>query len=229
MQIRKFIHKLNIIIGIFLLLSCNNSMIFSDLIGDYYNIDSVDYIYLKLRRDSTFVLIQSPLYGDAMFYNYGYFKVENNYLELFTGKDFSKNLELDTIVDYRSDTLNISFSEDISDRFPNLKISINDDKDLAINKNQYIIEKPIYWKLNNELYNSNDSYQYVPIYLLLRSGEFYATIEYVFENKQLSISLNEEEILNSENELLIKYILRESILISKNESSELLKNRLRKE
>lgn len=221
--------KLNFLLFIvFVISSCNPSTERTDLIGLYKNSskESNDYNQLILRVDSTFSFVQCPNCGDAWFHYNGLWEIKNNAVFLYNGFDFSDYLVVDTICNSNSDTLQIELDSTLLKRFPNLKLSIEEKNELNFIGNElYILKTDYLRKLNYEDYD----YKYgdYAISLLLRDKNYFAYIGYIFANRKIKISVK-ENIPNYENELLVKYSVKDSILNSFSESYKVKKNKLKK-
>jgi hypothetical protein len=216
-----------------LLIGCQqkDELYFDNLVGEYYNgIDSTSYNYLILRDDSTYLGHQSYLWGDVFIYYYGTWAVKDNILILYKGQDISEKVQVIYAEDLQADTLIVNISVDFLRVFPAVRFWIDSDTaDLSLTKNQIKIIKNKYWDLS-DLAIAGDNYKYAPVTLNFRSKNIYGTIGYVFTNKEVSISLpNNFTPPTKMDSILCKYMGKNGILFSFDETYEIESNNLKKD
>jgi len=180
--------------------------------------------------NSTYLGHQSYRWGDGMMYYYGKWEVKNGVLILYKGRDISEDLKVDEVEDIKSDTLIIKIGEDLLRALPRIHFSIDSDTaDLKVTDNEIEIVKKRYWDIFHPSIE-DDSYEYAPVKLNIRSGNAYAVVDYIFKNKEVSISLsNSLDVETKADSILCKYELRNGILFSFDETYEIEKNNLKRE
>ncbi|MBP1677218.1 MAG: hypothetical protein H6Q20_1777 [Bacteroidetes bacterium] len=224
--------KLNFILIIVVFSSCNSSIDRNDLIGIYKNSNdsAIDYNSLILREDSTYLLVQSPLYSDIFPSYYGFWEVKNKSVYLYCGFDFTDYIVLDTVCNSKSQTLTIELDSSLIKKFPHIKLSINGYKDLNIIGNRLTIKKEDY--IDKDFFNiENTRYDLIPVEINLRQKNYYAKLGYVFGNEKIRISIK-KHLPDTQKNVVLKYFVRNSILESYDENTSrfriLRKNELRK-
>jgi len=225
-----------IVIPLALLHSCGNVtqpiQADSDLFGVYNQVvGSKTYNYLILRRDSTYTAQQTlPTGSDALFHYCGNWTIEDNVLILYRGTDIETYLHVEEKEGIASETLTINIAQELLTAFPRLSFSINDDTtDLEIHGNKIDVIKKKYWDIASPKVVSR-SYEYVPLSLNLRARNIYATLDYIFKNKELSVSLKSDFKPDLKpDSILCKYRKEDGFLYSFEEAYDFQKNRLKKE
>ncbi len=203
----------------------------SGLFGEYFQaVDSKTYTYLSLRRDSTYIAQQTlPMESDALFHYYGNWTTEDGVIILYRGTDISEHLNVEEKEEITSETLRVNIGQNILKVFPEVAFSINNDAtDLEINENKIEIIKKKYWDIASPKVVSR-SYEYVPLSLNLRARNIYATLDYIFKNKELSVSLKSD--FKSElkpDSILCKYRRENGFLYSFEEAYDFQNNSLKK-
>lgn len=215
---------------IIILFSCvrNDTIVFEQIVGRYQNSDSnaVDGHYLTIRSDSTYTYLYCPKFGDIFLYYHGKWQIEQNNIVLYEGVDFAGDLNVQEVRDYNADTLKVNFSESLDQYIPNLNFYIDDRVLDKPSKNQLLINKKDYWIQIHDIIDSA-KYQYASSSLFLRQGNFFAEIPYVFENREINISLKNNK-LNDNRAVLTKYYLKDSVLCSVNESYNVERHKLKR-
>jgi len=230
MTYRKYLIRILIIVPI--LYSCNGRerLNYRSLIGEYYNgTDAENFNHLILRRDCTYLGVQSIKWGDMMIYYRGKWEIKDGLIILYRGRDISDDLIVEEVEDAKSDTLIVNVGEDVFKVFPRMRLSIDSDTvDLLPTANRFEIVKKKYLDITHPAIKS-DSYQYFPVTLNLRAGNTYATVGYIFTNRKLSISLaNNFDPVTKTDSILCKYEKKKSILFSIDETYEIERNNLKK-
>jgi hypothetical protein len=213
-----------IIIGL-TVVSCGqkSKLDYADIAGKYTNgIDSTNYNDFILRTDSTYSGQQSWHWGDIMLWYAGRWKIIDDTIILYRGRDFSDKIEIKHQNNNQSDTLTLDVRELLAyDK--DIRLSV-DKIDLTIAAGQIKIYKPDFWK---EMYSDYNGYLLHDIEIRLKNG--YATINSHQTNMDMTLSLKDKTKIDvSTDSVLCKYFKRDSILFSTNEHFSIEKNNLRK-
>lgn len=222
-------HLLWFVALILLLFSCRDreKINYNDIVGEYYNgIDSTDYNYFIFRKDCTYFGNQSPQYSDIWFSYHGRWEIKGDILILYKGVDVSNNLKVTEVVDPNSDTLIINIGNELLKAFPTVRFSIDEDtSDLRVNNGCIVINKNEYWDTTRTFHKD---FKYLPIELKIRLGNCYADLYYIFENREMTISLNNTNPIQKSDTILCKYEMRNGVLFSFDEFREIRRNDLKK-
>ena len=198
-----------------------------DIVGTYENFDKghKDYNSLIIREDSTYSLVQSPDYADFFLFHYGKWELKNQDIILFEGINFTDNLVIKLVAGYETDSLSVKIDKTLFNYFPNLVASIEEYGDLIIENGEINVIKSDFW---DSEYLISPNYKYVPLSLMLRNGNYYAHIVYVFVNRSVEISLKDDNFTKEKHKEFVRYKINDSYIKLKTNTHELAKNKLKK-
>jgi hypothetical protein len=170
------------------------------------------------------------MWGEMWLHYFGRWDIQDNILVLYKGRDITEDLIVEEIEDINSDTLIIYIKNELTEVLPRIRFSIGaDTSDLKINNGRIEILKRKYWDFTHPSISGHD-YQYAPVTLNLRTGNIYATLQYIFANKEISISLSKDfSSKTMADSVLCKYKIKDGILFSFDETHEIERNDLKKE
>ena len=223
--------NLNLIFIIIIVFSsCNSPIDKNEIIGLYKNSNdsAIDYNKLLLRDDSTYSFVQALWGSDHFLIHNGLWELNRNSVILYLGIDFTDYLLVDTVYNRESETLQIELDSSLLKQFPQIKLSIENYKDLNFKGNKLTISKADY-ALDRELYENFDyTLDEFPIKIVLRQKNFYASFYYAFANEKIKISVR-KNIPKEEKRILLKYRVEDSVLKSYYERpNKIRRNKLKK-
>ncbi len=213
-------------------MSCskNEQLVVSELTGTYQNAEGAeDYSYLKLWEDSTFFLVQSPNFGDAMVTQYGKWIFKNGIVELLSSVDLENFITLFETEDIIRDTLLIHFHESLYTQLGSFNVKLSVDSVVWHNPAKLIIDKSKYFQaVKHKIENIEKTgyYQYYPAELIIWNQNYHFTKWYIFSKSNIIISLEKQIPRLSETSKVIEYRVLGNKLVSLNESDLVLRNTL---
>ena len=210
--------------------SCNSPIDKNEIIGLYKNSNdsAIAYNKLLLRDDSTYSFVQALWGSDHFLIHNGLWELNRNSVILCLGFDFTDYLLVDTVYNRESETLQIELDSSLLKQFPQIKLSIENYKDLNFKGNKLTISKADY-ALDRELYENFDyTLDEFPVKIVLRQKNFYASFYYAFANEKIKISVR-KNIPKEEKRILLKYRVEDSVLKSYYERpNKIRRNKLKK-
>jgi hypothetical protein len=206
-------------------LSCEeiDELKFESTIGEYVEVDNSEhYSDLQLRGDSTYYFNHAIGYSCSVWgHYYGAWELDENKIILFEGINLDSMVTVKGKRNEKGDTLKIIFEKELLEAFPNLTVRFGFEKiDYKPKNNQITLDKYSFLARNKFLdvfgkdENGEIIYDYFPLEIHLRSGNFYKKINRFLDYEKLKLGLKDFRTDFLRSKIFLEYKSKNGILIS---------------
>lgn len=220
---------------ILLIFGCSegNQLQIEEIIGNYRNIiEAKNFSNLKLLKDGTFFLNQSPNFGDINKAHYGKWIGIENKIKLISSINLEEFLTIEKVENCQLDSLWIRIEENLKDKIGDFNLKIDIDSMVWRNPVEIKLDKGKFYRRLDPKKLKQDKekyYKYYPIKMFIWNKEFHFVEWYIFSNSEVNISLKRQIPMRFDELELIEYEYKNKSLIPVRSNDVVLKDQLVKD